>query len=948
VCNTFLVLKVAKQTLDEKVWTLGKTKFFGKSNVNELLNEWLRRRRATDIQRWSRYDCLVKGHLIGFGKAVLHLGLRWRSFVRRPKALLIQSFVRAMVSMSEHAQRSLIREHARTVQAHVCAARARRTWGILGATITAAIAAKRRGESEAAAVLEAKRLGQAEAAAAAAVANGDDSEDSDDAEAYVAEPAYVAMPLGSPVQKFPPQAVYSPPSHAVIRDALREATLSQFQPVRSLEPQNKGSQGVSVFCRYNGGSTEFCQKNRDHLIFEVRVCWCIDAAEEGPVTDPLREYDIINAVPYSSCVVQVYTTFQDSVSSAFLSVVPALRASFGGAQSRNAVHFVVYEYCPDNIVSLLRSMDSRTTDSRETEAARRQINLLEGELRKLEFRERKYHNELGHDQAKLKRKLVKMSAKRSRAEVELADLRDKAAAIHFSRADDAVHLVKHLCAAILQIGIFLERNRIVHRNLGLENFVISRDTTTGAAEEPRIKLTGFTEARSFSRKKNMTVKLRCTNNRVLFDFRSMQHLAPEVINGYRSAGFGIAEHIRVNFAGQLAWGIGSVVYKLLLGLRFPIPGYPACFEDPQSEWKEVCPFKVSDIVACQDALNPIGQFSSLFPSAFQNNLAAMLSFHPSSRPTVEALAKSLGVSAANLGNLESKFAESSALSAPQFAQQMNEFVSVVRAVSNSSQRNAQEAISFVKSEVAKQSQEREKLQTSIHRMRTKLDRKAEFIAGESKLDSDSTPLVQQMETIWNRVSAVQSKVPLAADQQSQLANQLRELQQHCLSNDTEFVQVMQQYAESIDQVLELKQQKLDMQRQWSEVVKETLAKKAQLNIPGGETEAADQQNASLANWLGAQIRLLEGLPASASATLASAGDRTGSEAASTQLIAQPANGATAVENPRWHKPSDVVSPHPEFADGPDADGWSTEVANSISACYHHLRKLAPDGHVTGG
>ncbi len=95
------------------------------------------------------------------------------------------------------------------------------------------------------------------------------------------------------------------------------------------------------------------------------------------------------------------------------------------------------------------------------------------------------------------------------------------------------------------MGVFLEQHRLVHRNLSLDNLVVTTGHESGgyghgqargdgagvASGGVRVKLTGFTEARSFSRKKTMTVKLRCTNSRTLLVFRGMEHLAPEVING---------------------------------------------------------------------------------------------------------------------------------------------------------------------------------------------------------------------------------------------------------------------------------------------------------------------------------------------------------------------------------------------------------------------------------
>ena len=139
----------------------------------------------------------------------------------------------------------------------------------------------------------------------------------------------------------------------------------------------------------------------------------------------------------------------------------------------------------------------------------------------------------------------------------------RATPTHFLlRYDPAAHaaLVRGLCEEVTRVGVFLEQLRLVHRNLSLDNLVVvvppvallpllrnpahesggNGHGGTGNAHGAgggvtaggvRVKLTGFTEARSFSRKKTMTVKLRCTNSRTLLVFRGMEHLAPEVING---------------------------------------------------------------------------------------------------------------------------------------------------------------------------------------------------------------------------------------------------------------------------------------------------------------------------------------------------------------------------------------------------------------------------------
>ena len=105
-------MQVASETLGPGVWLLGRTKFFGKCGINELLNNWLRRRRSTDIQRFARYDCMLKARTMGVVDAAKHLGLKWRAIVRRPAAQLIQNLTRSVAAVHELRQRRVRREHA--------------------------------------------------------------------------------------------------------------------------------------------------------------------------------------------------------------------------------------------------------------------------------------------------------------------------------------------------------------------------------------------------------------------------------------------------------------------------------------------------------------------------------------------------------------------------------------------------------------------------------------------------------------------------------------------------------------------------------------------------------------------------------------------------------------------------------------------------------------------
>ena len=256
--------KVATETLEPEVWLMGRTKFFGKANINELLNNWLRRRRSTDIQRWGRYACLIKSRVLSFLDAANFVGLRWRGIIRRPKALQIQQLVRALIGVDCLRKRRIRRGHAQTVQRFVCEARALRTWDVLSGALRAAVAARRRGENEAAAVQAAKERSQADHAAAAAAAAAVDGSDSDDEDAYVAEPAYIAHPAptdGGMHLHSQPQTVVAPyvsPSPQTLRKQFVGVRLSQFQPLRTLRPMgptlDRGSQGFAVFCRCAGAS----------------------------------------------------------------------------------------------------------------------------------------------------------------------------------------------------------------------------------------------------------------------------------------------------------------------------------------------------------------------------------------------------------------------------------------------------------------------------------------------------------------------------------------------------------------------------------------------------------------------------------------------------------------------------------------------------------------------
>ena len=535
--------------------------------------------------------------------------------------------------------------------------------------------------------------------------------------------------------------------------------------------------------RYSGGSPEFNAEHANHLVFEVRICWSVaPGADGGPITDPLREYDVLNTIPFSPRIVQAYATFQDSLTPAFLAVLPEFQNVFvHHGRSRQPLHFVVYEFCPQSVANYLQrsvstcsSKDGVPSSLRENdfEMSRRARNQLEAEQQRLEYRRAKYMRELAHDPQKLQRKVGKVNAKLSKLERELAEIRDEEAALKFN-PQQHVKMVLELCKEIVEIGTFLEAHRIVHRNLSLENLVVAPaadvhgGTTVSATcniggGQPRgcVKLTGFTEARSFSRKKTMSVKLRCTNSRVLLVFRSMEHLAPEIINGcvqvlleveavcfhsrsdgnellscnlvwliglllfngddrYRSAGFGVADHVRVNFMGQAAWGFGSVIAKLLLGLRFPLAAYPMFFEDPHSEWHEIRPFSALEHISCGvqhrqggaadgSDLRVLGVFGSSLPTEFGRALSRSLSFHPADRPSLAALASTLGISTQHIalsGHLQTVATTTSeskqqleapqSLSSQDHLRSVNKFMALLGTVADSSNRSSNDAVSYV-------------------------------------------------------------------------------------------------------------------------------------------------------------------------------------------------------------------------------------------------------------
>ena len=75
------------------------------------------------------------------------------------------------------------------------------------------------------------------------------------------------------------------------------------------------------------------------------MCWNVaPGAEGGAVRDPVREYEVLNSIPFSPRVVQAYAAFQDHLTPAFLAVLPEFQPLFvRSGRTRVTMDFVVFE-----------------------------------------------------------------------------------------------------------------------------------------------------------------------------------------------------------------------------------------------------------------------------------------------------------------------------------------------------------------------------------------------------------------------------------------------------------------------------------------------------------------------------------------------------------------------------------------------------------------------------
>ena len=199
-------------------------------------------------------------------------------------------------------------------------------------------------------------------------------------------------------------------------------------------------------------------------------------------------------------------------------------------------------------------------------------------------------------------------------------------------------------------------------------------------------------------------------------------------------------------------------------------------------------------------------------------------------------------------------------------------------------------------------------------------------------------------------------------------------------------------------MLNLKQAKLDLQRQWNGVVKEVLIRNHQGAIPGRLRNSNSNSNGDgdggghagefqISDWLGARMQSLEAalrgdpIPDNWDSSYyrdsyayedglgggrlggSGSGGSGGRQQLSVQTTtatpmasASSSSSSTALaptgqpDHPRWHGPAGSVGDHAGgVADGPGHHHHQHQptdpnhtTGDSISACYHHLRKLAPN------